>query len=85
MKFETTRPFERDYARLPAELKDRADKQLTLLLANPLHPSLRLKRLQGSGDFWEVRVSRSYRVTLEIAQDTYILRRVGTHDVLRQP
>ena len=85
MKIQTTRPFDRDYARLREEVKKRVDKQLALLMSNPSHPSLRLKRIRGTEDIWEVRVTRSDRITLQIAGDTFILRRIGPHDVLRQP
>ena len=89
MKVQTTRPFDRDYVGLPGqfrdELRERVDKQLALLLSNPQHPSLRLKRIRGTADIWEVRVTRGYHMTLQVAGDTFILRRVGPHDVLRQP
>ena len=85
MKFQTTRPFDRDYAELPEEIKERVEKQLALLLSNPRHTSLRLKRIRGTADIWEVRVSLSYRLTLQLAGDTYLLRRVGPHDVIEQP
>ncbi len=85
MKVQTTRPFDQDYAGLPEEFKERVNKQLALLLTNPRHPSLRLKRIRGTADIWEVRVTRGYRMTLQLAGDTFILRRVGPHDVLRQP
>ena len=85
MKLQTTRPFDRDYAELPEEVKERVDKQLALLLLNPRHPSLRLKRIRGTADIWEVRVSRGYRLTLQLAGDTYLLRRMGPHDVIEQP
>lgn len=85
MKAQTSRPFDRDYARLPAEIQGLADKQLGLLLTNPQHPSLHLKRVRGTADIWEARVSRGYRMTLQISADTFILRRIGPHDVLRQP
>lgn len=47
MKIQTTRPFEEDYEALPESVKYRADKQFTLLLENPCHPSLRLKKIKG--------------------------------------
>ena len=83
MKVQTTRPFDRDYAGLPDAVKTKVDKQLALLLFDPRHLSLRLKEMRGTEDIWEARVSRGYRMTLNIAGDTIILRRVGTHDVLR--
>ena len=85
MKLQTTRPFDRDYAELPEGKKERVDKQLALLLLNPRHPSLRLKRIRGAADIWEVRVSRNYRLTLQLAGDTYLLRRVGSHEVIERP
>lgn len=85
MKFQTTRPFAHDYARLPAEVKGPVDKQLALLLSNPRHPSLRLKKIRGTEDIWEARVTRGYRMTLQIAGDTFILRRIGAHDLLKEP
>ena len=85
MKVQTTRLFDQDYAGLAEEFKERVDNQLALLLTNPRHPSLRLKRIRRTADIWEVRVTRGYRMTLQLAGDTFIFRRVGPHDVLRQP
>lgn len=85
MKVQTTRSFDRDYAALPEEVKRRADKQLALLMSNLRHPSLRLKKLRGTEGIWEGRISKGHRITLEIAGDTVILRRIGAHDMLREP
>ncbi len=85
MKVQTTRPFDRDYARLPDDLKERVDKQLDLLLKDARHPSLRLKRMRGTANIWEARVTRGYRMTLEVSENSIILRRIGPHDVLRKP
>ena len=41
--------------------------------------------MRGTQDIWEFRVTRGYRLTLNITSDGYILRKVGTHDTLRQP
>ncbi len=84
MKVQTTRAFDRDYAGLPETVKARVDKQLPVLLADPRHPSLHLKKIRGAEDIWEARITRGYRLTLNIAGDTIILRRVGTHDILRE-
>lgn len=85
MKVQTTRPFDRDYARLPDDLKERVDKQLDLLLKDARHPSLRLKRMRGTANIWEAHVTRGYQMTLEVSEDSIILRRIGPHDVLRKP
>jgi mRNA-degrading endonuclease RelE of RelBE toxin-antitoxin system len=85
MQVQTTRLFDRDYAGLPAGIKGRTDKQLALLMTNPQHPSLRLKKVRGTDNIWEARISRGYRITLNIVGETIILRRIGIHDVLRRP
>jgi mRNA-degrading endonuclease RelE of RelBE toxin-antitoxin system len=85
MKIQTTKPFDRDYDGLPELIKDRADKQFALLLENPNHPSLRLKKIKGHSDIWEGRITKSYRFTFQISQEIFILRRIGTHAILRTP
>jgi len=61
-------------------VKERVAKALRLLVDDPRHPSLRLKKMQGSGGIWEVRVDLHHRVTLEIGEGYYLLRNVGKHD-----
>ncbi|MBI5527847.1 MAG: hypothetical protein HY897_16070 [Deltaproteobacteria bacterium] len=74
--------FHRDYQHLPRPIQDAVDRQLEQLLSNPRHPSLHFKRMQGTAKYWEVRVTRKYRIVLEVLEDTYLLYRVGTHDIL---
>jgi mRNA-degrading endonuclease RelE of RelBE toxin-antitoxin system len=85
MKVQTTKPFDEDYAALPESLKERADKQFILLMENPHHPSLRLKKIKGHPNIWEGRITKSYRFTFQILGEVYLLRRIGTHDILRTP
>jgi len=85
MKIQTTRPFDKDYNALPETVKVRADKQFFLLLENPDHPSLRLKKIKGHPSIWEGRITKSYRFTFQVSGDVYLLRRIGTHDILKTP
>ena len=39
MRIQTTRPFDEDYSALPESIKERADKQFSILIENPHHPS----------------------------------------------
>jgi len=82
VKIRRTDAFRRDYRALPAEIRDRVDKQLRLLLEDFRHPSLRLKKLRGTNKF-EIRISKGYRLTLRLDKEHIELRRVGTHDILR--
>ena len=77
-----TDAFLRDYRMLPASIRDRVDKQLCLLFEDFRHPSLRLKKLKGT-DRFEIRISKGYRLTLRFDKGLVELRRVGTHDILR--
>lgn len=85
MKLLPTERFRRDYLRLPSHLQDQTDQKLQLLLGNPRHPSLRVRKMQGVPKVWELRVTEGYRLTFQIEGDGYLLRRVGTHDILRIP
>lgn len=77
--------FRRDFAALPSQIKERARSRLAVFCENPRHPSLRTKKMQGWQEVWEGRVTRDYRFTFSRADDTYTLRRIGTHDILRTP
>lgn len=85
MKLFLTERFRRDYAHLPSHLQDQADRKLQLLLGNPRHPSLHVKKMQGVPNILELRVTEGYRLTFQTEGDSYLLRRVGTHDILRTP
>lgn len=86
MKVARTERFKRAYRKLSPENRERARKAIRLLLENPRHPSLRVKRVQGTRHIWEARVCRSCRMTFEIHGDTYLLRNIGEHDeVLKRP
>lgn len=85
MKLLFTKPFIRAYRDLPQRIQRLTDKQLGLLLTNPQHPSLRIKKVEDPREIWEGRITRSYRLTFQIKGDTYVLRKIGTHDLLKRP
>ena len=83
MTFRPTARFAADYDALPQQLRQRVDKALGLLLENPRHPSLQVKKMEGYDNRWDGRVTLHYRFTFSIDGDTYVLLRVGTHDLLK--
>ena len=85
MEVKSTPKFVHDYKNLPPLLRKRTDEKLKLLLENPRHPSLGLKKMKGFPDIWEARVTKNYRFTFQIQGDFYILRKVGAHDILVRP
>lgn len=85
MHIEATQTFIGLYKKLPEELKEKTKKAIDLLQANPAHPSLGHKKMAGQQNIFEVRVSGNYRVTYQRIGNTAYLRKVGTHDILRNP
>jgi mRNA-degrading endonuclease RelE of RelBE toxin-antitoxin system len=73
------------FKRLPREIQDQAYEKLALFLEDPSHPSLRVKKMKGTAAIWEMSVTMNYRITFEVDADRVLLRRIGTHDVLREP
>jgi hypothetical protein len=61
-------------------------KALELPRVNPRHPSLHFKRIKGSENLWEARVTQNYRIVLEqVTGEDFYIRTIGTHDVLKNP
>ncbi len=80
MRIARTERFKAAYRELTPSNQQRARKAIRLLRENPRHPGLRVKRIKGTQDIWEARVSRSTRMTFEVHRDLIILRNVGEHD-----
>jgi hypothetical protein len=52
--------------------------------ADPHHPSIQVKKMRGTRNIWEGRVSLSYRFTFQREGNVIILRRVGSHSILNK-
>ena len=85
LHFEFTYTFKKLYHRLPQDIQKRVDKTLLFLEKNPQHPSLQVKKMEGTKDIYEWRVSDSCRGTFQKIGNTACLRKVGTHDILQNP
>jgi mRNA-degrading endonuclease RelE of RelBE toxin-antitoxin system len=86
MKILAYERFRKSYQHLPANIQQKVNKQLELLVQDLRHPSLQVKRIQGTKGIWEARVDLHYRMTFEMIGDTIYLRVVGDHDeALRHP
>ncbi len=84
MIFRRFRSFASDYKRLPKDIQDRVDEAILLFEQNPRHPSLQIKKMKGTKNIWEARVTSSYRFTFDWEGDVVTFRRVGTHDILKK-
>ncbi len=85
MEVRLTKSFGKDYRRLPKRLQVLVDNKLLLLLDNSRHPSLGVKKMAGFDYIWEAKVTKGYRFTFQIEGQTYLIRRVGPHDILKTP
>ena len=77
-----SRRFKKDYNGLTKEIQKAFDKKLALFLEDTTHPSLRVKRIQGTKNRWEGSVTKNYRFTFEFIENTVLFRTIGTHDIL---
>lgn len=61
------------------QYKEKLEKTLYLLKANPKHPSLRLHKLSGCENY-SISIDISIRILLHFEKDKVFLLRIGTHD-----
>ena len=85
MKLVLNAPFKRDFKKFPEAIKRRTETALRLLLINPHHPSLRIKKVKGNilpgyENIFEGRITRDYRFFFLIETDAYVLLRCGRHE-----
>ena len=72
--------FKKEYNDLPKEIQKAFDKKLQIFLQNMAHPSLRVKRIQGTRNRWEGSVTMKYRFTFQFSENTLVFRAIGTRN-----
>lgn len=85
LHLEYTATFKKIYKHLPEEIQKRIDKTLLFLEQNPWHPSLHFKKIEGTENIYEWRVSDNYRGTFKKINGLAYLRKIGTHNILKNP
>ena len=84
-QFTFTDRFQKHYRALTESEKKQLQNKLRLLAENPMHPSLRTKRIQGTNDLFECSVNMDIRIIWYYEGNTMIiLVDVGHHDILKQ-
>lgn len=81
--FRRSKRFERNFRKLPQEVKDVFYKQLKKFFSSHpnLHPSLRVKGVQGKKGIYEMTVSMDIRATFEYTENGVLFRNIGDdHD-----
>ena len=84
-EFVFTDKFKKHFGKLNNAEKKQLKSKLQLLAENPMHPSLRTKRIQGTKDLFEFSVNMDIRIIwFYEASVLIILLDVGHHDILDQ-
>ena len=84
-KITYTKRFAKNLQKLTAAEKTQLKKKLEILMMDPLYPSLRTKRIQGTETLFEFSVNMDVRVIWEYDGDTIILLLdIGHHDILNR-
>jgi hypothetical protein len=93
--YERDARFDRDFANLTLEQRARFRTAVAsfvrCLKAQQFDPGLRVKAVQGAQGIWEMtwapngRATFSYGIPRRPSEAHIIWRRIGTHDVFRQP
>ena len=79
-----TERFRKHFRKLTENEKALFKKKLCLFAENPLHPSLRTKRIQGTDDLFEFSVNMDIRVIWYYEGESLVaLIDVGHHDILQ--
>jgi len=82
--YQFSKQFKKEYNNLPKEIQKAFDEKLALFLKETSHPSLRVKRIQGTKNQWEGSITMKYRFTFEFLKDGVFFRTIGTHDILKK-
>jgi len=71
--------FKRSFKFLTKEVKKKFRKQVSFLLTDIRHPSLRAKKYDEERGIWQARVNDDYRFYFLIKGETYILIEIKLH------
>ena len=85
LKLTYTERFQKHYVKLSGEEKRQFRKKLAVFADNPLHPSLRTKRIKGTDGLFEFSVNMDIRVIWFYEGDALVaLVDIGHHDILKR-
>jgi len=79
MNYYRSERFRRSFKKLPKVVQEVFFKQVTYLLENLQHPSLRAKKYDERNGIWQARVTRNVRFYFLIEKETYFLVDIQKH------
>jgi addiction module RelE/StbE family toxin len=84
MKIIYSSKFEREYKKLPNNVKNAAEEKEKIFRKNPFDKRLETHKLHGKlKDFWSFSINYGYRIIFEITKDkrTAYFHSVGNHKI----
>ena len=72
-------PFQKQYQKLSSDVKKKFEKQISFLLKDMRHPSLRAKKYDEERDVWQARVNGHYRFYFQIHSGAYWVLGITKH------
>jgi len=87
LKLTRTERFKKNVLDLDERTREKLRKRLEILISNPRHPSLGVKKIKGTKSVFEAGVDDHYRLTFEYGEkNEIVLRVVGPHNsALKKP
>ena len=79
MKYLRMPRFKSEFRKFPKEVQNAFEKQITFLLQDIRHPSLRAKKYDEGACIWHARVTKNVRFYFRITEDTYELLNIRKH------
>jgi hypothetical protein len=79
MQSRTTRQFWRLLSDLPSDVQREAKRAYRLFLANPAHPGLQFKKLEGEEDIYSARIGLDYRALAVMKKGRVVWYWIGSH------
>lgn len=80
-----TEKFKKSYRKFYPNEKKQIKKKIEMLADNPMHPSLRTKRIKGTKYLFEFSVNMDIRIIWYYEEgQVIILSDIGHHDILSQ-
>ncbi len=89
MKIDYSAKFIKSFKKLNKENQVTFESQLKKFLNKPkppFHPSLRIKKVQGTKEIFEMTITMGIRMTWQFTEEGILLRNIGEHDkTLKKP
>jgi hypothetical protein len=79
MRSRTTRNFWRFFHDLPPDAQREAKRAFGFFLANPAHPGLKFKKLEGQENIYSARIGLGYQALAVMKADRLVWYWIGSH------